>query len=109
MRKTGILMISLWASIFGIYAQNIRGTLVDELQQPVAYANVILQGADSSYLAGTTTDLEGAFSLPSREGARLISISFIGYQTVCREITGYATWRVVQMQPDAQVLGEVVD
>lgn len=107
MRKIGILIIYLWVTTFIIHAQNIRGTLIDELQQPVAYANVILQKADSSYLAGTTTNLEGGFDLPYQESAKFISISFIGYQTVCREIKGYDLG-VIQMQPDAQVLGEVV-
>lgn len=107
MRKIGILIIYLWVTTFIIHGQNIRGTLIDELQQPVAYANVILQKADSSYLAGTTTNLEGKFDLPYQESAKFISISFIGYQTVCREIKGYDLG-VIQMQPDAQVLGEVV-
>lgn len=41
MRKIGILIIYLWVTTFIIHGQNIRGTLIDELQQPVAYANVI--------------------------------------------------------------------
>lgn len=107
MRKLGMLIVNLWVTTFIIHAQHIRGALIDELQQPVAYANVILQKADSSYLAGTTTDLEGEFDLPYQESAKFISISFIGYQTVCREIKGYDLG-VIQMQPDAQVLREVV-
>ena len=38
----------------GVKAQTISGMLIDEQYKPLPYANVILQTADSIYLAGTT-------------------------------------------------------
>lgn len=43
----------------GVKAQAISGMLIDEQHKPLAFANVILQTADSIYLAGTTTGLDG--------------------------------------------------
>jgi len=107
MRKINLLIIFLFCYTFALHAQTITGTLVDEQQQLIAYANVILQKADSTYLAGTTTDTKGVFSLTVPEDGALISISFIGYQTICRKIEHY-DFGTIQMLPDTQLLGEVV-
>lgn len=45
---------------FTVKAQ-IKGVVCDENQNPVEYANVILMGADSVYIAGTVTDASGKF------------------------------------------------
>ena len=59
-------------------AQTIKGKVTDDKNAPLAYANVILQTADSIYVAGTTTDMEGRFDLALHEKAKLINISFVG-------------------------------
>ena len=88
-------------------AQNLTGKVVDEKNTPLAYANVILQTADSIYLAGTTTDVTGKFELAKLENAKLINISFVGYTSLVKEITSNDLGEV-QLQPDTQLLGEVV-
>lgn len=88
-------------------SQNITGRLVDEQNQPVPYANVILQKADSTYLSGTVTDLTGAFSLSKQDAARLISISYIGYQTIYKEVK-QDDMGILHIHPDTQQLGEVI-
>lgn len=88
-------------------AQDVTGKVVDEQSCPIAYANVILQEADSSYVEGTTTNAEGMFSLPWKDKARLVRISFIGYKTICKEV-GRHDLGTLQMQPDDKMLGEVV-
>jgi hypothetical protein len=51
------------ALIVTTQAQNLTGKVLDEKNMPLAYANVVLKTADSVYLAGTTTDIEGKFTL----------------------------------------------
>ena len=46
-------MLCLTACI-SLMAQNISGKLVDEAQQPLPYANVVLQTVDSAFVTGTT-------------------------------------------------------
>lgn len=89
------------------FPQNITGVLVDEQNQSVAYANVILQKADSTYLAGTVTDSTGSFRLPKQNAAQLISISYIGYQTIYKELK-QDDMGIIRMYPDAEQLGEVI-
>lgn len=45
---------------FTVKAQ-IKGVVCDENQNPVEFANVILMGTDSVYIAGTVTDVSGKF------------------------------------------------
>ena len=39
-----------------VSAQSIKGRVIDENDEPLAYANVMLQKADSTYLGGAMTD-----------------------------------------------------
>ncbi|MBO4984795.1 MAG: TonB-dependent receptor [Bacteroides sp.] len=95
-------------TLFGtVVAQNICGRVTDEQNQPLPYANVILQTEDSTYLAGTTTGSDGRFELVKPEMSRLISVSFVGYATVIRKIDG-TDLGTIRLLPDAQLLGEVV-
>ncbi len=52
-----------------ISAQTIKGIIIDkETKQPVDYANIILQNrADSSYVDGTISDINGFFSINSKD------------------------------------------
>lgn len=61
-------------------SQYIKGTVLDENNEPVVGANVIVKGTSN----GTVTDVNGKFSLNVREGQTIV-VSFIGY--VSQEIT----------------------
>lgn len=89
------------------HAQNLTGKVIDEKNEPLAYANVILQTEDSVFLAGTTTDLGGKFELVLHEKAKYINFSFVGYTSVVKEIIQNNLGEI-QLLPDAQLLGEVV-
>ena len=91
----------------GIKAQIIRGMLIDEQHKPLPYANVILQTADSIYLAGTTTGLDGKFELALHEKAKLINFSYVGYTSIVQEISKNELGEI-QLLPDTQLLGDVV-
>lgn len=100
-----LLLISL--STAGAWAQNISGRIVDENNNPLAYANVVLQKADSTYLAGTVSDGKGCFSLPKKSRARRIHISYVGYQSFCHELDRL-DFGTVQMKANGRMLQEVV-
>ncbi|MBR2063450.1 MAG: outer membrane beta-barrel protein [Bacteroidales bacterium] len=88
-------------------AQSLKGRVIDENNEPLAYANVMLQKADSSYLSGTMTDTLGVFSLNSDPKAAMIMISFIGYEPYVVDIkdTDLGT---IRMTPDSEMLGKAV-
>ena len=106
------LILFLWLylmSISALMAQTIQGRLTDEQNSPLPYANIVLLSLpDSTYVTGTVSREDGSFKLTNpTEAERLLRISSVGYVTMYhRCASGNAG--VLQMQPDAQMLGEVV-
>ena len=107
MKRIFLFLMGMIALIASAQAQNLTGKVFDEKNTPLAYANVILLTADSIYLTGTTTDITGKFELAKHENAKLINISFVGYSSIVKEIISNDLGNI-QLQPDAQLLGEVV-
>jgi hypothetical protein len=83
--------------------QTIKGRVIDENNLPLAYANVVLLKADSTYVNGTVTDTSGHFSLGLTNESYLLRISFVGYDTKC-SIIECADLGTIQLQPGSQIL-----
>lgn len=85
-----------------VYAQNITvtGVVVDSFNEPLTGANVQVVGTTT----GTTTDLDGNFSLSCPTGS-LLTISYIGY--LPQQVNAAANLRIV-LQEDAITLSEAV-
>ena len=103
-------MLCLTACI-SLMAQNISGKLVDEAQQPLPYANVVLQTVDSAFVTGTTTGEKGEFKLQKIvAGDYLLAISSIGYQSLYLFLQGFertADVGTLTLADASQELGEV--
>lgn len=86
------------------WAQNsIKGTVVDEAGAPVIGATVIVEGTNT----GTSTDINGHFSLTANAGSRL-EISFLGMETVYVPVTADLKNITVELKSDAEQVDEVV-
>lgn len=79
---------------------------------PVEYASVIIKSLpDSTLLAGTSTDAEGAFELLSPATHVLVEISFIGFET--RRLSDFkiindkVNFSEILLKQDSQLLSEV--
>lgn len=81
-------------------AQSITGKVVDETDTPLAYANVILQKSDSTYIAGAVADTAGRFAIAAHPEAAWIQVTFIGYETQYRSLNELDLIRLV---PDTEV------
>lgn len=77
--------------------------VVKDAQGPVIGASVVINDGTT----GTTTDLDGAFSLPTPQNGDVISISFIGYKTQEITYTGQS-YIEVTLEEDTAVLDVVV-
>ena len=88
-------------------AQSIKGKVVDENNEPIAYANVMLQKADSTYLSGTMTDTLGIFVLEPHADAYMIQVSFIGYEPYYVSING-TDLGTIMMIPDSEMLSKAI-
>ena len=106
MKQTFLILIGLLMTAISSYGQTLKGKVIDENKQPLAYANVVLQTADSVYVTGTVSKANGQFEIAMHENARLVNISFVGYNSIIQEIGQYDLG-VIQLLPDTQLLGEV--
>ena len=92
----------------GLSAQTVSGKLVDEKNQPLSYANVVLLSLpDSAFVSGTISGEDGFFTMEATSENQIVKISSIGYKTVYKP-TSPANIGIVQLVSDAQMLGEVV-
>ena len=107
MRRTALFLTAILTSV-AMMATTFTGTVIDENNQPFPYANVVLLSAgDSTYLGGTTTGEDGAFTLASDKPSPIMKISYIGYETKYLNADAQDLG-TIQLQPEATMLGEVV-
>lgn len=69
-----LLLLLLSTSCFAAF---LRGTLVDTNGEPLAFASVYLRGTAT----GTTTNMEGIYSLALEPGEHEIVFQYVGYQS----------------------------
>ena len=104
---SAVTPLLLAALSFTAHGQNLQGKVVDENDEPLAYANVMLQKADSTYLSGTMTDTLGMFILTPDPAASMLHVSFIGYETYLAPVKG-TDFGTIKMSPDTEMLGKAV-
>lgn len=85
----------------------IRGSVIDENNEPLVCANVLLlDKADSAFVNGVVTNQDGSFRIPGEEGRDyLLKTSYIGYQT---KIQPCGAMNKVCLFSDTQLMKEVV-
>ncbi len=82
---------------------DISGTITDENGEPFPGVNVVVKGTTN----GTTTDVNGKYSLTVDNDNAILVISFVGYATQEVALAG-RTQIDVTLQPDVKSLDEVV-
>ncbi len=76
-----ILLITFFA--ISARADEVKGHVFDDNNQPVIGANVYWEGTQQ----GTTTDVDGAFKLKTRKSTNNLVVSYIGYTTFVMPVT----------------------
>ena len=103
MKKVMGICLSFVMALFVLSASaqtQYKGTVVDELGQPVIGATVIVKGTT----LGTTTGVDGEFAIVVPAKAE-VAVSFIGYLT--EDITDFSKTQIV-LKEDRQNIEEVV-
>lgn len=91
-----------------VNGQTITGKVVDEQQNPMQYANIVLLSMpDSTFIQGTISDPNGVFKIVSDGNKGLLRISSVGYVTLYKSCND-GNLGIIQLTSDAQMLGEVV-
>lgn len=107
MKRNLLFIFVLMIAPFTVKAQ-IKGVICDENQNPVEFANVILMGADSVYIAGTITDVSGKFNFQSDyPKAKLMQITSFGYKTLIKTLDEKNDMGKLMLVSDNILLDEV--
>lgn len=89
-------------------AQSISGRILDEQSQPMTFTNVVLLNrADSAFIAGSVTGDDGTFTIVTDCTDCLLKVSSVGYVTKFVDARQGSVGDI-QMQAETHTVGEVV-
>jgi outer membrane cobalamin receptor len=99
------LVVVLLVSTSVIFGQTkLTGTIVDETNQPLPGASVVLKGAAS----GASSDFDGKFTFETKVSNGTIAVSFVGYETKNLNFSGSKDFGIITLKPSAESLDEIV-
>jgi hypothetical protein len=102
--KRLLLLICFTAPVW-VFAQiSVSGTVVDSKNDPIQFASVKIKNTN----LGTSTDINGKFSLTLPGKSGVLEVTYIGFKTTTATVNGPATDLVISMQEDVGHLEEVV-
>ena len=100
-----LLFVALFFITATILGQTkITGTIVDETNQPLPGASVVVKGTSN----GTSTDFDGKFSLKVKSNTGTLVISFIGYKSTEVAFSSSKKNLTIKLSEDAGALEEIV-
>lgn len=102
--KKLIPILFLCLSTCDMLGQEVKGTVTDTNGRPLEYANVILLSADSSYISGCVTDINGHFAHNKGE-AMMVRVSYLGHET---KTLRFQLPDTIKLAPTATMIGDVV-
>ena len=108
MNKRTLITFLCFSAITPMMSQDIKGKIVDEKGEPLAFANVVLLNRqDSAFVKGVVSGEDGQFAIDSACNNGIIKVTSVGYKTAWKDCTGENAG-VIKMVADSKVLGEVV-
>ena len=108
MNKRTLITFLCFSAITPMMAQDIKGKIVDEKGEPLAFANVVLLNRQySAFVKGVVSGEDGHFAINSACNNGIIKVTSVGYKTAWKDCTGENAG-VIKMVADSKVLGEVV-
>jgi len=109
MRKKILLFIfSIIIFSIPLQSQEIKGIIIDEKNNPVEYATVILQTHDSVFVAAVYTDTMGSFRFKSTITPFRLIIQHVLYETKIIESINIDDVKTIMMTTKENILKEVV-
>lgn len=106
LRKLFTLTILLLSSFIATAQNAIEGIVVDaNTNERLAFVNIVIN--DNGTL-GTTTDIDGHFSINSKSRIENLTMSYIGYETRTIQVDNTKDSLYVRMLPTEFVLSEII-
>lgn len=105
---TQFLLVTLFIATSTMYGQTLTGTVVDDSNEPLPGADVILDGTTN----GASTDFSGNFSLDVPAGDGTVTVSFVGYtnKNIAFTVASGETVNLgtIQLEASQESLDEIV-
>jgi len=103
--KNFLFVVLFFATITVVGQTKITGTVVDETNEPLPGASVVVKGTKN----GTSTDFDGKFTVNAKTNSGVVVISFIGYKN--REVSfssSNANLGTIKLAEGGDALDEIV-
>ncbi|QYJ67180.1 TonB-dependent receptor [Flavobacterium litorale] len=109
MRKIVIILVLLTAA-YTQAQQTISGEIVDDQKQPLPGANLYWLSTNTSMdnIVGTSTNVDGVFTLPYKKEYKKLVISYLGFQSDTLTITKPDYISYIMKPSEAEVLDDVL-
>lgn len=86
MNRFYISLFFLFMAMTSSAQEQISGIIVGYNSKPIEFATILQLSADSTAIEGTVSDNNGKFKLIKDTNAKLLKVSYIGYQNGSVEI-----------------------
>lgn len=105
MKKITSILVIFLTAFFSLHAQSLKvsGIVLDETNYPMVGVGVIEKGNTSN---GTVTDIDGKFELTVEGSGSILSLSYIGYESM--EVAVQSAPMTITMTPSSLALDDVV-
>ena len=112
MKKISLKMAALIAAMMMCLSaeamtEDVGGRVIDAQGEPLPFVSVALLTADSTYIQGATSDVDGFFQIKVSEVCCILRFSYIGYRTKYVDVKGMEIG-TIQMEEDQAMLSEIV-
>ena len=112
MKKISLKMLALIAAMMMCLSaeaktEDVGGRVIDAQGEPLPFVSVALLTADSAYVQGATSDVDGFFQIKVSETCCILRFSYIGYRTKYVDVKG-SEIGTIQMEEDQAMLSEIV-
>ncbi len=112
MKKLSLKMVALIAAMMmcltaDAMTEDVGGRVIDAQGEPLPFVSVALLTADSTYIQGATSDVDGYFQIMTTDACCILRFSYIGYRTKYVNVNG-SEIGTIQMEEDQAMLSEIV-
>ncbi|AUC85392.1 TonB-dependent receptor [Polaribacter sp. ALD11] len=105
MKKITIFLFLLVSALANAQSFTFSGKVVDENEKYLTGASVFVKELKK----GTSTNIDGNFSINLKKGTYTVEVSFLGYKTISKKIIiSQDEEYIIQLKPDSTVLEEVL-
>ncbi|WP_033147526.1 outer membrane beta-barrel family protein [Prevotella sp. P6B1] len=112
MKKISLKMVAMTAAMMmcltaDAKTEDVGGRVIDMQGEPLPFVSVALLTADSTYIQGATSDVDGFFQINTTDACCILRFSYIGYRTKYVDVRS-SEIGTIQMEQDQTILNEIV-